>query len=521
MRSKTFEDFSGGLNNRGNPASIRDKDSPLCLNIDLDQYGKICKRRGSRYLLSAARANNVTWIGQHRSSAGTYSVLFTEGTKLYSCTTAGTSITDITGALTLSLGNDIHTQSTYCSISGTPWIVATNNTNPVWRWGGTGNAQVLTSGTPATDFLPDAAKCVEWYDNYLILANVVESSVRYTNKFAWSAVNDPTDWSASNYILIGSAVDPIVGMVKFQKSIVVFKEHSIWKVVWDSSIGTPTFVPFVVNPKIGCAAAATIAVTDNQIIWLSHDGVYRYDGRGVDEESIQKISYQLESESWSTNWHTSRKDKAHAVYYRHRDQYRLFICEGATQEAAAKNQTYYAYHTRLDGWTKNTTDANVSSIIMDGSRQRMMVGNYAGQINVLDYLDTTTGEYDNNDNGTAIDAYWYTKDFTMGSPGLEKGWHRIKMTMNSTSSAQTLTIEQYVNYGDYRARGTVSMQQEGVPIGSFILGQSRLGGGSTVQEEFDLTGYSEVVRFRFRNNRKDEYFSIIGFTIEWEPADHY
>lgn len=520
MNSRTFDNFSGGMNNRANPAAISDKESPLCQNIDLDQYGKICKRRGSRYLFSAARSSNVTWIGQHRTTAGVYKILFTEGTKLYSCDTDGTDVTDITDSLTLTSGNDIHTSSVYCSISGLPYIVGANNTNALWRWSGTGSAELLTTGGTST-YCPTTAKCVEWYDNYLICANVVETTTRYTNKFTWSAVNAPSDWSASSYILIGSAVDPIVGMVKFQKSIIVLKEHSVWKVVWDNSLSVPTFVPYVINPKIGCAAQGTIAVTDNQIIWLSHDGVYTYDGRGTDEESVAKVSYQLEAESWATNWHTTRKDYAHAVYYRHRDQYRLFITEGSTQETAKQNLTYYAYHVQLGAWTKGTTSANVSAIIDVGSRQYLMVGDYAKQINRLDYLDTTTGKYVDDDNGVKIDGYWYTKDYTMGSPGLEKAWNDLSIIMNSTSEAQTLTVTQYANYGNYTKAGTLSMQEDAGMIGSFIIGTSKLGGGTTVQETLLLAGESRVVRFLFRNNNLGEYFSIIGYTVTWESARHY
>jgi hypothetical protein len=508
------------MNNRANPAAISDKESPLCSNIDLDQYGKICKRRGSSFLFSAARTSNVTWIGQHRTAAGVYKILFTEGTYLYSCDTDGTDVADITGTLTLTTGNDIHTSSVYCSISSAPYIVGTNNTNPLWCWNGSGNAVLLTTGGSGT-YVPTAAKCVEWYDNYLICANVLETSTRYTNKFCWSAVNAPNDWSASSYILIGSAVDPIVGIVKFQKSIIVFKEHSVWKVVWDNSIAVPTFVPYVINPKIGCAAQATIAVTDNQIIWLSHDGVYTYDGRGTDEESVAKVSYQLEAESWSTNWHTTRKDYAHAVYYRHRDQYRLFITEGATQETAKQNLTYYAYHTQLKAWTKGTTSANVSAIIDVGSRQQIMVADYAKQINRLDYLNTTTGKYVDNDNGTKISAEWYSKDYTMGTPGLEKAWAELTVIMNSTSDAQTLTVTQYVNYGDYTRTGTLAMQEDAGKVGTFIIGTSKLGGGTTVQETLLLYSQSRVVRFKFSNNNLDEYFSIIGYTVTWESATHF
>jgi len=398
--------------------------------------------------------------------------------------------------------------------------VGTNNTNPIWRWSGSGKAELLTKGGTAT-YEPTAAKCLEWYDNYLICANVLESTTRYTNKFCWSAVNAPSDWSASTYILIGSAVDPIVAMVKFQKSIVVLKEHSVWKVVWDNTITVPTFVPYLINPKVGCAAQATVAVTDNQIIWLSHDGVYTYDGRGTDEESVAKISYQLEAEAWNTNWHTTRKDYAHAVYYRHRDQYRLFITEGSTQETAKQNLTYYAYHTQLNAWTKGTTNANASAIIDVGTRQYLMVGDYAGQINRLDYFDTTTGAYVDDDNSVKIDADWYTKDYTMGSPGLEKAWNDLTMIINSTSEAQTLTVTQYVNYGDYSKQGIVSMQEDAGKVGSFIIGTSKLGGGTTVQESVLLAGESKVIRFRFRNNNLGEYFSIIGFTVTWEPAAHF
>ena len=507
------------MDNRGNPASIRDNQSPLCYNIDLDQHGKISKRRGSKYLFSTAKAAAITWMEQFRNADGTTKLVYTTGTDLRACDVDGTSDASIVGALTLTTGQNYLFDSVYCTISGGPAIVGTNDQDAVWYWTGSGNAAVLSTVTA----MPTKAKCVEWFENYLILANIVDrtSGSRYTNYFTWSAINAPTDWStsASNFIRIGSATDPIVAIQKFQNKIEVLKEHSIWLVTYSASLG---FVPELINPDIGCAARNTVAIADDKLFFLSHDGVYAYQGNlGADEEAVMKISNQLEAESWETNWHTARKDKACAAYYRTRNQYRIFIAEGATQEAADQNRTYYAYHTHLGSWTKGGTTANCAAIVQDGSRQRLYVGDYSGQINRLDYFDTDDGAYVDNDNGTAIDAYWYTKDYDMGMPGRDKGWHKAKVTMSSTTTAQTLTVGQYTDYGDFRTSGSLSMQASGALLDEFVLDVDVLGGGSTAQASLNLTGYSETARFKLANSNNNEHFTILALSIEFEPAEAF
>lgn len=518
MNSQTYTDFSGGLNNRANPAAIADNQSPLCYNTDLDEYGKIQKRRGSKFLFSTAKGSAITWIEQFRKADGTTKILYTYGATLNACDVDGTNDSAITGALTLTDSKNTLFDSAYCTLSNAPIIVGTNDTDNIWYWTGTGNAAVLSTQT----YMPTAAKCVEWLQDRLIFGNVVDrgSGSRYTNYLTWSANQAPTTWTADAHIFVGSAADPIVAMVKMQKVLVVLKEHSVWRVYWD--LTNSTFIPEIINPKIGCAARNSTAVSTNELFFLSHDGVYKYDGRGTDEESIVKISDNLESESWETNWHTARKDKANAVYYSPRNQYRIFIAEGSTAEDADENRTYYAYHPKFDAWTKGGHEANCSCVIQDGSRYRLYVGDYDGQINILDYFDAVTDHaYIDNDNGAAISSYWYTKDHNMGYPGLDKGWAKLTVIMSTVSTAQTLTVTQFNDYGDYSTVGALSMQATGAVLDVFVLDVDRLGGGLTKKASMPLLGYSDVTRMKFENNNLNEHFSILGYSIEYDPAESY
>ena len=517
MQSQTYTDFSGGMNNRANPAAIAENQSPLCSNVDLDEYGKIQKRRGSKYLFSAAKSAAITWMEQFRLADSTTKLLYTYGTTLNACNIDGTSDSAITGTLTLTSSKNVLSDSAYCTLSGAPIIVGTNDTDNIWYWTGAGNAAVLSTQT----YMPTAAKCVEWLQDRLIFGNVVDrgSGSRYTNYLTWSGANAPTTWTVDGHILIGSAADPIVAMIKSQKALVVLKEHSIWRVYWDLTLAT--FIPEIINPKIGCAARNTVAASPDGVIFLSHDGVYKYDGRGTDEESLVKISDNLEAEAWATNWHTARKDKANAVFYLPRNQYRIFIAEGTTAETADENRTYYAYHPKFQAWTKGTHEANCSTVVQDGSRYRLYVGDYDGQINMLDHFSVADTAYIDNDNGTAISASWYTKDHNMGYPDLDKGWAQLTVIMSTTSTAQTLTVTQYNNYGDYSTAGSLSMQETGAVLGSFVLDVDRLGGGITKKASMPLMGYSDVTRLKFENNTLNEHFSILGYSIKYDPAEGY
>ena len=247
LSAVTIRDSSGGMNNRGNPATIADNESPSCYNVDLDQQGKVQKRRGSLYLLSAAKASVVTSLVDFLNTDGTHKLVYTWGTKINSVNLDGTSDGDITGTVTLTSGQNTLFDTSYVTISNAPALVMTNGTDPVIYWTGSGNVAVLSTATN----MPTAAIACEWFGNYLLLGNVKDrtSGNWYRNYLTWSAVTDPTNWTSSNFIQIGSAADPIVAMVKIQKAIVVLKQNSIWSVVSDDT--NATFAASIINPKVG------------------------------------------------------------------------------------------------------------------------------------------------------------------------------------------------------------------------------------------------------------------------------
>jgi hypothetical protein len=150
------------------------------------------------------------------------------------------------------------------------------------------------------------AKFFLWFQNHLFAANFEDNKTQ----FSWSAPTDPT--------LIGYRVWPIestdflteddnseiTGLVTLNEHIIVFKENSIWRVVYvgTNDIGLNLYDPVKVTSGIGCIAPNSIKKTPFGLVFLSQDGLYLFDGN-----QAKKISSPIDSVVETLNFPTSEK----------------------------------------------------------------------------------------------------------------------------------------------------------------------------------------------------------------------
>lgn len=163
----------------------------------------------------------------------------------------------------------------------------------------------------------------------------------------WSgAVNEGAFnvWPETSFETLSTAKDnsPITAMAGLGDNLVVFKQDSIWQLIYNGldDLDLPTFIPQLVVAGVGCVSQGSIQEVRGRLIFLGEDGFYAFDGT----PNIQKISENI-------NATTQRINPAHrpfATAVNWRSKY-CYMCSVALDESASNNLIFvwdYKHSTR-------------------------------------------------------------------------------------------------------------------------------------------------------------------------------
>lgn len=303
-----------------------------------------------------------------------------------------------------------------------PWWVFTNGVDPIKKWdGGTDTLSDLISSFPAEAATLLADELIEFKD-YLILFNTTEFGKPYPQRVRWSDTAKPDDFLNGNASYIDlSGADWIKCARKFKGDyLIVFKDRSIWVgyATGDSDI-------FQFDQRVtgaGCAAAKTVESLGDELIFLGWDDVYVFNG--IDYESIGS---QIQKELFAT-MNPKAIAKCFGVVIEEQKEYWLFVPSSNSDYC----DTAWVFNYELNKWTKHSIADYMSNFGYYEKQSQMTIGDLVGIIgaqtwrfgdrttlesNPTTLLGDTSGyvyEYDrlvNNDDGTAIDGWFSTKDF--------------------------------------------------------------------------------------------------------------
>ena len=395
-----------------------------------------------------------------------------------------------------------------------PWWVMTNGVDPIKKWTGTGSISNLISTYPSGVTALLANILIE-FKGHLFLIDVSEDGNRYPQRVRWSNTAQPEDFlngNASFQDLKGA--DWAKGAIKFKGDyLVVIKDRSIWVgyATGDSDV-------FVFEQKItgaGCAAGKTIEDLGDEIIFLGWDDVYIFDG----------INYESIAENDALNIHVREKifdnlnpeqiGKSFGVIIESQKEYWLFV----PSTSATYCDTAWCFNYDLNTWTRHELDDVMVTFGYYEKQAQLTIGDLVGTIGEQTFrigsqatsqsapttlLADTSGyvwEYDtltNNDNGTAIDGWFSTKDF------------------NPTNLMQRFCMTRIDIY--YTGHGldiSYSLDKGATWTAIDSLGASDdLYTPQSVYLKIDCI----MCRLRFRNNTAGQHFEFSRANIFWEPS---
>lgn len=482
---------NGGLNSTASGLAVRENESTDCQNVDFDKFGSVVKRSGYSLLNAVAFNSGAAWNSLYwlELSSGINYLVGTCGNKIAKMDALDGTWDDITGALTVTAGNNNFTSwATFLDTA-----LGTNGVNPPFQWTGSGNASAMTVPTGLTK-----AKFVVIFHNYTFLCNVTVSGTDHKSRVYWSNIDSISSWNDSQFRDVNkNDGQTITGVKVLGDKIYIFKDRSIW---YGSFTGDSDF-PFIFDrtpSTVGCDSGFSIQEAENGLIFHSYDGFYFFDGAN---------SFKLSDRITNTLNSFAKNRYQHMVsaYQRSKNRYiASFTLDGNTTHN--RNITWDTFNNAFSYYRGVT--ANCFSIVNTNGEERIYFGDYAGYVYQAD-----TGTNDNPEGvSTAISAYYYTKWFNFDDLCDQKGVPHVYIYYTISNSTLVFAYSYDFETGDQFTQ-TVRLSTSTALYGTAVYGVDTYAasGGAVVRR--DLTGRGRTIRLKVSNSTLGETFRVDGFGI--------
>ena len=379
-----------GLDDTSSLLSVQDERASAIQNVKLSLSSALQKRKG--YNLVNDRINEVVSSENFPAITGLFYAKLSSGSEFRLVIGGRRIYKDVTGTWTdittpISITYDKNNQFVWVTALDT--IVFSNDTDPPFKWTGTGNAADLDV-TDLSDTLTKT-KTLAWFKNYLIFGNTLENSTERPTRFRWSNVGTVETFSDDDFIDIAAlGGQEINGLIELYDNLYILMTDSIWKATLVG--GDEIFVISKVVDDIGCIAKNSIQTINlmNQrkgIVFLAKDKkVYFFDG-----STLGDITTLITGAMGDL-----RADRLQ--YAVSADTGKSYLLAVTTGNSNTSNNLLLEFQYEMGEWTKHTQiDANAMAKVVDSdSLSQIYYGNYDSFVYVTDTIlnNDITGQTD-------------------------------------------------------------------------------------------------------------------------------
>lgn len=158
----------------------------------------------------------------------------------------------------------------------------------------------------------------------------------------------------------------ILGMWAFEGVLLAWTRTTTYVV--EQNTAGDGFRASLLHPRVGCAAPDSVdSLEDGSVVWLGPDGVYRYDGK-----SVENLSAAIQQTIDGLN--RARLVQATARFDPDSGEYRLWVPEAGQVE----NTLCLVFDTSTGGWRRRDGE-KLRAVAVTQDHRRMMIG--AGYVN--------------------------------------------------------------------------------------------------------------------------------------------
>ncbi len=390
-----------------------------------------------------------------------------------------------------------------------------NNKDTLKKWTGSGAIAPLVSGTGASS-LYYCQKLLK-YGERMCLFRTTEGGTLYPQRIRWSVVNGEDDYTGtgSGFADLKTQLgqDFIQTGEKLGNYVVIYGEDTIVLMDYKGDVNNPFSFDSRVS-GVGLPSMRAIVNLGDEHIFLGWEDVYSYKG-GREVSSVCKgLSEEVFSVINPESIHIS-----FMIHVSEREEILLFLPTAGSDYC----NMYYRYSLKNGSWSKGDKGAYTgfgfyelktsrtwaemtmawSAVAQKWNESTLLalsaitlVGNTAGGIS---YIDETTQNWSD---GSAVVAWWDTKDFVIGS----------EYERNVTNWMEF----------NFEAKGNTVNVQYSVDGGVTWSGAKTFTLSTTVWDmyNYDFEVCSDKIRFRFSNSVANETFVIRMFEIGYvESSD--
>ena len=481
---------------------IHDSATPNCNNIEINKY--IIEKRIGTTAMGATMGERILAI-EELEVAGSYNLLRIgiNSAQAYSYDD-NTWPSDATGdPMTASSTNRI--SATRPLISGVRTLVFTNGIDTIKKWSGTDAYGNLGGDPPIAKYVLD-------FQGYLLLANVTSVGNPYTSRVQWSDTGNVELWAGGNSGLkdLVQENDDITGMAIYGNYAAIHKENAIYigYLVTTSSI----FKFDRKNTGIGTICNNTIQnLPTGEQAFLSKSGIHLFNGISaplIPSLIMEELRQGLNPENIHKCW---------SVVVPEINEYWVAVPMGSQTEP----DTIYKYNYMTKECHKDERSNISAAGKYTASEQKSwadQVGDWASAIGVWDdvkllelhpivcFGDTsgisTKRDQVNNDNGTAISAYWDSKIHESDEKGRFARWQEMQVWAKGNNVKIEYSIDGGTNW---------------VLITTLALSSDFPTDDAPLYCYLDVV--STKIQFRFSNATLGESFSLKQYIVEYRNRE--
>lgn len=338
-KSFVLNDFNGGYISKENFVSLEDNQTNNALNVEIELDGSVRKRYGYRRQLATALTTSASNGGlkintsatgdailghfqliKQKPGASVKARIVAAGPNLWSYNSQTASVI----AEHLNSSNDWYFTQFQDPRSATDDVViGVNGVDEPKIWNGLEASAVnLSAQTSSTGVMP--AKFIEAFKDRVYLLNITDSAdVRAKSKVLISGFSEdggirPQRFESFFYVGGADKEGEITGRAVLHDQLIIFKRNSTYKFIPGDGTQIDTLNLIQMGEQIGCVAPGSVAVTHNQVVFLSELGVFAFDGN-----NFKYLSADIEPDIFNANKNIIKQSKA--IFYRPKNQYRLCI----------------------------------------------------------------------------------------------------------------------------------------------------------------------------------------------------
>jgi hypothetical protein len=485
-----------GLNNAFSPIAIEDNEASDLQNIIFSTSGSFKKRSGFTDI-NDDRYGATTGIKYVKFSDGKEQIfIISSDDKVYKMDYGSSGpdgiLDDITGGLSFSIGQN--NLASFAVGENTVVIEDGLNTTPPMAYHDEAVSCVTLAGSPPN------ATVVAYHKNQGFCAG----NSAYPSTLYFTDVGNLLNWTtglSGNIDVENNDGSIIRALVPGFDALYIFKDNSIFRLTGDDK---DNFQLQRMVQGIGVMSSQAVSLIGNQFFLTTGQGeVYIYDGA----VGVTKISNKIEG-SLKINTAYSRYPYLSTLEYL--DDYYLSV----SSSSSGTNDTVFMFDTFNMAWTKfSGINSNAWTVFDDGTgKDKILFGNYHGTI-----LKYPEGD---NDNGSAIDAYYITKQFSYPELGPAKDWKTLRVYAAQEATDYNLTVTTYKDFETTGTETSIDLKSTtGGSYGTAVYGTDVYGGESINISRIEVNLDADFYKIKFSNSNADQPFEVYGYQMYVEKTE--